>query len=83
MEAENSNQPISVGQWMLNMLILYIPVVNIVMLIVWAASSDTPQTKKNWAIARLVWMAIGTVLLFLFYGALAALFLTQGGFDNF
>jgi len=83
MELEKNEKPISVGNWVVNILLTYIPVVNLIMLIVWAASSDTPQTKKNWAIARLIWIAIGTVLLIMFYGALAALFIGAGGFNNF
>lgn len=47
MENESSEQPLSVGQWMVNLLITYIPGVNLIMLIVWSASSDTPQTKKK------------------------------------
>lgn len=84
MEHESpSEKPVSLGQWMLNIFITYIPLVNVIMLIVWAASSDTPQSKKNWAIARLLWMAIGVVLLIFFYGAIAALIIGAGGFDNF
>ena len=49
MQNESSNQPISVGEWMVNILVTYVPLVNLIMLIVWATSQDTPQSKKNWA----------------------------------
>ena len=74
-----SSQPISVGEWMINILVTYIPLVNLIMLIVWATSSNTPPSKKNWAIAKLIWVAISTVLLILFYGMIVALILSLGG----
>ena len=77
MQNESSNQPISVGEWMVNILVTYVPLVNLIMLIVWATSSDTPQSKKNWAIAKLIWVA----LLILFYGVIVALILSlRGGY---
>ena len=79
MQNESSNQPISVGEWMVNILVTYIPLVNLIMLIVWATGSDTPQSKKNWAIAKLIWVGISTVLLMLFYGVIVALILSLGG----
>lgn len=79
MQNESSYKPISVGEWMVNILITYVPLVNLIMLIVWATSQDTPQSKKNWAIAKLIWAAISTVLLILFYGVIVALVLSLGG----
>ncbi len=75
MESELSNQneqPISLGQWMVNMLLLYIPVVNIIMLIIWAVSTTEPETKVNWARARLLWMVIGILLTVIFSGLILA-----------
>ena len=86
MENELTNQgekPISVGQWMLNMFLTYIPMVNIIMLIIWAVSTTEPQSKVNWARARLIWMAIGIVFVFLTYGAIFALLVGSGALDNF
>lgn len=79
MQNESSNKAISVGEWMINILVTYIPLVNLIMLIVWATSHDTPQSKKNWAIAKLIWAAVSTVLLILFYGVIVALILSLGG----
>ena len=79
MQNESSNQPISVGEWMVNILVTYVPLVNLIMLVFWATSSDTPQSKKNRAIAKLIWAAISTVLLILFYGVIIALILSLRG----
>jgi fatty acid desaturase len=85
MENELSNpneQPISVGQWMLNMFLVYIPMVNIIMLIIWAVSTTEPQSKVNWARARLMWMAIGIVFMILAWGAIFAFVAASGEFFN-
>jgi uncharacterized membrane protein YdbT with pleckstrin-like domain len=52
----------TVGNWIVTMLLMIIPLVNIILLIVWAASSGENPNKKNWAIAQLIFMAIGVVL---------------------
>ena len=57
MEAQN-DQTITLGNWMLTLFLTFIPIVNIIMLIVWAVSSTTPPSKANWARAALLWMAI-------------------------
>jgi hypothetical protein len=67
--------PVSVGEWMLTMLVCVIPVVNIVMLFVWAFGSNTNASKANWAKASLIWMLIGLIFAILFIGALMSLFL--------
>jgi len=41
--------PITVGEWLLTLLIASIPVVNIVMWFVWGFGSNTKQCKANWA----------------------------------
>lgn len=52
----------SVGQWMLTLLIMFIPLVNIVALLIWAFGSSTHPEKANWAKATLIWFAIFIVL---------------------
>lgn len=53
---------VSVGDWILTLFLLAIPVINIVMLFVWAFSSGTAVSKANFAKATLIWMAILIVL---------------------
>ncbi|MBL38022.1 MAG: hypothetical protein CMP07_06395 [Xanthomonadales bacterium] len=48
----------SVGQWMLTLLITFIPLVNIIALLIWAFGSSTHPEKSNWAKAMLIWFAI-------------------------
>jgi len=49
---------VSVGEWMLTLLICAIPVVNLVMLFVWAFGAGTKPSKANWAKASLIWIGI-------------------------
>lgn len=53
------NSPITVGQWILTFIIMAIPLVGFIMLFVWSFSSDTNISKKNFARAQLILMAIG------------------------
>lgn len=57
-----ANEPVTVGNWMLTYLIMCIPIVNLVMLFVWAFSGNVPPSKANWAKASLIWLLIGIVL---------------------
>ena len=71
MENANTNynqnaSPMSVGEWVITLLITFIPIVNIVMLFVWGFSSSTNACKANWAKAALIWMAIGIILWLIF-----------------
>lgn len=62
----------SVGEWLITMLIMIIPIVNIVMLFVWGFGNADP--RRNYARASLIWMAISIVLVIIFYGAMFAIF---------
>ena len=55
---DTTYQPVTVGNWLLTYLLMCIPFVNIIMLFVWAFSSNTPVSKANWAKASLIWMLI-------------------------
>ncbi len=61
MEVQTDNT-VSVGNWMLTLFLAFIPIVGIIMLIVWAVSSSTPPSKANWAKATLLWILIAIVL---------------------
>lgn len=58
---ENNNN-VSVGNWLLTMLLMCIPIVNIVMLFVWAFGGGAEKSKSNWAKAQLIWMLIMIIL---------------------
>lgn len=68
-------QPISVGNWMLTFIVMCIPVVNIIMLFVWAFGGSSHKSKSNWARAALLLMLIiflGWLLFFVVLGSLFA-----------
>ena len=46
--------PISIGNWIISLILTMIPIVNIIMLFVWAFSNGTNPTKANWAKAALI-----------------------------
>mgnify|MGYP000745778777 CR=1 FL=1 len=52
------HKPVSTGDWIVTLIISMIPLVNIVMLLVWAFGSNTNPSKANWAKAYLVFIAI-------------------------
>ena len=68
-------EPITFGDWMLTKLILCIPVVNLVMMFVWAFG-DGKKSKSNIFKAELVWLLISSVLsiilLIVFFAMFAA-----------
>jgi hypothetical protein len=57
---ENGSIP-SVGDWMLIFLLMLIPLVNIILLIVWAMDKNN-MARKNYAVATLIWAVIIIVL---------------------
>lgn len=68
-------QPISVGNWLLTFIVMCIPLVNVVMLFVWAFGGSFHRSKSNWARAALLMMLIillGWLLFFVILGSLFA-----------
>jgi len=63
----------SVKDWVITLLVSYIPLVGLIMLLVWAFDSSTHPNKKNWAKASLLWMLIGIVLAIIFFALFATM----------
>ena len=63
-------EPISMGEWLVTMLLMLIPCVNIVLMFVWAFSSKEKKSKSNYFKAALIFAAIVLVL----YIILSAIF---------
>jgi hypothetical protein len=80
-QPEKLNQPQSVMDWVITLLITYIPLVNIIMLLIWAFDSQTPLNKKNWAKARLIWILIGFAISTVIFTIFGAALLASGIFD--
>jgi len=78
MNNPNEDRTITVGDWLITLILLAIPVVNFIMLIIWAVGDTTPLSKRNYAKATLILIAIGIGLAIVF-GILAALL---GGFAS-
>jgi len=60
-----------VGSWMGTLLLAAIPVLNIIMILVWACSRNPEKrSRKNWAIAIILWtlicIAFSAVIAFVF-----------------
>lgn len=74
----------SLGDWMLTLLLLYIPVVNIIMLIIWSVDAKTNPNKKHFAWAQLIYMGIWIVLSIIFstiaLAAIMTMISTMGSF---
>lgn len=58
-------EPVSFGEWMITLLIMMIPCVNIIMMFVWAFG-NSKKSKSNYFKASLVWALIGIVIMILF-----------------
>lgn len=67
---------VSIKEWLITNLIMMIPLVNIVMMLVWAFSSNTNPNKANYFKATLILfaivMVIYLVLAVVFFGSVAA-----------
>jgi len=66
---------ITTGDWMVTLLIMIIPVINIIMLFVWAFSGGTNLNKSNWAKANLIWFAIILFIYLIIFAIVGAAFL--------
>ncbi|MFV0419186.1 MAG: hypothetical protein ACK5KT_10715 [Dysgonomonas sp.] len=73
MENQTGNKSVvSIGDWVITMIIMMIPLVNLIMLFVWAFGSGTSESKANWAKASLIFMLVGIIISILFGGAIIA-----------
>jgi hypothetical protein len=67
---DTTYKPLSLGDWIVTFILLAIPIVNLVMLFVWALSGGTHPSKKTYAQASLILSLVGIVLWFLFSATL-------------
>ena len=52
----------SIGDWLITLIIIAIPLVGFVMLLVWAFDSNTNPSKSNYAKARLIFSLLAGVV---------------------
>ncbi|NLZ81327.1 MAG: hypothetical protein GX913_05940 [Clostridiales bacterium] len=63
----------TLGDWLITLLVLAIPCVNIVMFFVWGFGSGGNTSRKNYCRASLIFAVIGIVLGVIFSSAIAAI----------
>jgi len=68
--SDSEYKPVSIGNWIITFIVLAIPLLNLIMLIVWAVGESTHPSKKNYARANLVLFGIAICI-----GILAAIIL--------
>jgi len=59
-------EPMTMGEWMITLLIMMIPCANIIMMFVWAFSSTEKKSKSNYFKAALIFTGISMVLVIVF-----------------
>lgn len=62
-DRENLEEPMTMGEWLITMLIMMIPCANIIMMFVWAFSSTEKKSKSNYFKANLIFMGIMLVFM--------------------
>lgn len=74
----------SFKDWMINYLIVSIPLVGFVFMIIWAIDSDPRNlVRKRWAGAMLAWAAIAIVLMMVIWFAFFAAIMASGKLQEF
>ncbi len=77
MQEETQYAPMTLGDWLLTLLISMIPIVGFIMILVWAFKPNVNVNKANWAKALLILMVALTAFAILFSSAIVAM-LPQG-----
>ena len=55
-------EPVTMGEWLITMLIMLIPCANIIMVFVWTFSRKEKKSKSNYFKAYLIYMVVVVVL---------------------
>jgi len=62
MNNQKNETVVSIGDWILTLFIVSIPLIGFVMLFIWAfGSQNISKSKENWAKATLILMVIGII----------------------
>lgn len=71
----DQNKPLTVGDWLITLIVLSIPLVGLIFLLYWALSSSSNINRKNFCIAYIVIaiIIIALVVALMFLGVLAGL----------
>lgn len=66
------DRPLSIGDYIVMMIVGGIPLVGLIMMLVWAFGGNTNTNRKNYARAMLIIMAVGIVLSIVFGASIIA-----------
>ncbi|MFB3845509.1 MAG: hypothetical protein ACE14O_07165 [Candidatus Cloacimonadaceae bacterium] len=77
--ANNVAPVMTIGDWIVTILLMCIPIVNVVLLIVWAVSNTDNPNRKNWALAILIFIGIFALIMIFLAGSILGIL---GGFAN-
>lgn len=70
---------VTLGDWIVTILLQCIPIVNIIMLFIWAFSKKTNKNKSNYAKAQLIFVLIAFVISIAFGSAIMASIMSSIG----
>lgn len=73
---QEDTSPLSVGNFLVMMLIAAIPILNIIMLCVWAFGSGSNVNRKNYARAQLIIMLIAMAVSIVLWSSLIGLLIS-------
>lgn len=76
-----SEEPVSVGDWLITLFLTSIPIVGFIMLIVWAFGGGGKSSKANWAKAMLIFTIAMFVLVFGLYALIILAVIATGSFQ--
>ncbi len=71
----NEYKPMTVGDWLVTFIIQSIPLINLIMLFVWAFGGNTHPSKKTYAQAALIFVLIVFLFLLFFFSAIMSFFM--------
>lgn len=72
----------TVGQWLVTMLLMILPIVNLILLIMWAVSDTENRNRSNWAKAYLIMLGIGLCFSLLYLVLLFQVISAAGGWSS-
>ena len=82
MENQETAPVLSLKDWVITLLITFIPMVGFIMLFVWGFSDSANPNKRNFARAALIMVAVSTVLYFILFGLIFGSMMATGGFEG-
>ncbi|MBB4826166.1 putative membrane protein [Sporosarcina luteola] len=76
-----NQQSMSLKEWIITIILLFLPIANLVMLIIWA--TDKADPRNNFAKAYLIVTACAIALMILIYIVIIFIFFTMGVYIGF